>query len=197
MLLKDAMDIAMPIWESLKPVCDIRKIAGSIRREKPEPKDIEIVCLPKVVVLKDMFGWDEGTIRDPLFHKIVSELGRVIKGKTDGKYMQIALPQGINLDLFMPDDFDFYRQFAIRTGSGDWTAKYIAGGWKSIGWCGSDAGLRLQSECVSKTSETDGKKSWKCVLPKDKQTLPPHWKSEQEFFDWIKLKWVSPKNRNV
>jgi DNA polymerase/3'-5' exonuclease PolX len=63
MLLKDAMDIAMPIWESLKPVCDIRKIAGSLRREKPEPKDIEIVCLPKVVVLKDMFGWDEGTIR--------------------------------------------------------------------------------------------------------------------------------------
>lgn len=95
----------------------------------------------------------------------------------------------------MPDDFDFYRQFAIRTGSADWTAKYIAGGWKAIGWCGSDAGLRLQSECVSKTSDTDGKKSWKCIVAKSEQTLPPHWDSEKSFFDWLKIKYVEPKYR--
>ena len=30
-------------------------IAGSVRRQKPEVKDIEIVALPKVIEVKDMF----------------------------------------------------------------------------------------------------------------------------------------------
>lgn len=197
MLLKEATDIAMQVWGKLKPFCEIAKIAGSIRREKPEVKDIEIVCLPKVEPLLDMFQDKIGETRVAGFVQAVRDLGEVVKGKTDGKYMQIKLPQGVNLDLFMPDDFDFFRQYAIRTGSADWTAKYIAGGWKNKGWCGSDAGLRLQSECVSKTSETDGKKSWKCVVPKDKQTLPPRWGSEMEFFVWLGIKWVEPKFRNV
>lgn len=197
MELVQIKEIAIEVWNKLKPHCDICKIAGSIRREKPEPKDIEIVCLPKVVVVKNMFGEETGTARDPKFVEIVKNLGGRMKGNTDGKYMQILLKELCNLDLFMPDDFDYWRQFAIRTGSADWTARYIAGGWRNQGWCGSDAGLRLQTECVSKTSETDGKKSWKCIVAKDKQTLPPHWKSEEEFFAWIKLKWVEPKLRNI
>lgn len=198
MILSQAQNIAIEVWNKLKPHCDICKIAGSIRRQKADVGDIEIVCVPKVVVLKDMFGWDEGTIRDTMFSKTVDDLGEVFKGNAEGKMMQIHLAgKNIDLDLFMPGDFDFWRQYAIRTGSADWTAKYIAGGWRNIGWCGSDAGLRLQSECVSKTSETDGKKSWKCIVPKSQQTLPPFWRSEEEFFDWIKLKWIEPKNRNV
>lgn len=197
MELSVAKNIAIAIWEKLKPHCEICKIAGSIRREKPEVKDVEVVALPKVEDLFDMFGEKTGTKRVAEFGKTVLSLGEVIKGSVDGKYMQIKLHEGVNLDLFMPDDFDYWRQYAIRTGSADWTAKYIAGGWKNKGWCGSDAGLRLQSECVGKTSVTDGKKSWKCVTAKSQQTLPPHWKSEQEFFQWIGIAWVEPKFRTV
>lgn len=199
----DAKILALNVWSLLKPHCEICKIAGSIRREKPEVKDIEIVCLPKKEVVEvaaaDMFSQPTiATVRSIKFCEIVNGLGIIEKGKVDGKYMQIHLSEHeINLDLFMPDDFDFYRQFAIRTGSADYTAKIIAGGWKKIGWCGSDLGLRLQSECASKTSPTDGKKIWKCVIAKDQQTLPPVWKSEQEFFDWIKVKWIEPKFRTL
>lgn len=198
MLLQEAKVIAVNIWEAMRPYCDIVKVAGSIRREKPEVKDVEIVALPQMIMGKDLFGEDTEKVRSMDFKNIILGLGEVVKGKVDGKYMQIHMAQlGINVDLFMPDDFDFFRQFCIRTGSADWVSRFVAGGWRNLGWCGSDAGLRLQSECVSKTSETDGKKSWHCITAKKDQTLPPCWKSEQEFFDWLKLKYIEPKYRNV
>lgn len=195
--LLTAKNIAIEVWNKLKPHCDICKIAGSIRREKPEPNDIEIVCLPKTVVLKNMFEEEVGKLREPLFSMTVATLGKVFKGNAVGKMMQIHLAgKDIDLDLFMPDDFDYWRQFAIRTGSADWTTKRIAGGWKKIGWCGSDAGLRLQSQCEG-TKGPDGKTKWKCIVPIAEQTLPPHWKSEEEFFNWLGLKWIQPKLRNI
>ena len=194
MPLDDAKKIAISICYKLQPFCQVINIAGSVRRQKPQVKDIEIICIPKTATLKDMFGWDEGIIRTPMFAKTVSELGSILKGNTDGKYMQIELPEKINLDLFIPDDFDYYRQYAIRTGSADYSAKIIASGWRKIGWCGSDKGLRKMSDCVeSKTP--DGKSKWKCV--KSNAELPPVWKSEEEFFNWIKVEMLHPSQRVV
>ncbi len=192
MVLKTAIDIAVDICYRLQPFCDVINIAGSVRRRKMVVKDIEIVCLPKVTIDKDLFGVPVGTTRVQQFGEIVMSLGTVLKGNTNGKYMQIELPQGVNLDLFIPDDFDYYRQLAIRTGSAEYANIVIAGGWRKIGWCGSDVGLRKISDCVeSKTP--DGKSKWKCV--KKNAALPPHWKSEQEFFDWICVKMIDPTKR--
>jgi DNA polymerase/3'-5' exonuclease PolX len=189
-----AQKLAVDICYKLEPFCEKINIAGSIRRRKLQVKDIEIICIPKSEILKDMFGWDEGTIRTPLFGKAVIGLGKIIKGNTDGKYMQIELPEKINLDLFIPDQYDYYRQYAIRTGSADYSAKVIAVGWRKIGWCGSDKGLRKMSDCIeSKTP--DGKSKWKCV--KQNAELPPVWKSEEDFFDWIKVKMLHPSLRII
>lgn len=195
MELNKALVIASDIVEKLSPHCDLINIAGSCRREKPEVKDIEIVALPSVVTGKDLFGGDMEPYRKKEFVDVVRCLGRVIKGNSHGKMMQIQLPE-IMLDLFMPDDFDYYRQYAIRTGSAEWTARFIAGGWKSIGWCGSDQGLRLQSQCKGEKGP-DGKMHWKCAVPKAQQMTPPNWESEKDFFEWIKIKWVEPKFRNI
>ena len=189
-----AQKIAVDICYRLQPYCDKINIAGSVRRKKSEVKDIEIICVPKKEILKDMFGWDECVIVNLQFQKEAEQLGEVVKGKSDGKYMQIKLPQGINLDLFMPDDFDYYRQYAIRTGSADYAAKIIAGGWRKIGWCGSDKGLRKMSDCIE-TKMPDGKSKWKCV--KSNAELPPFWKSEEEFFNWINVKMLPPEQRIV
>lgn len=197
MELIKAKDIAIGVWNQLKPHCDIIKIAGSIRREKPEVKDIEIVALPRMISGQDLFGDPTEKVRIPEWRAAVYELGVVEKGKADGRYMQIHLAEhDINLDLFMPEDFDYWRQFAIRTGSAEWTAKYIAGGWKNQGWCGSDQGLRLQSQCRGERG-SDHKMHWKCVVAKSQQMTPPHWESEEEFFEWLKIKWVEPKYRNL
>ena len=192
--LKEAQNIAVEICYQLEPFCEKINIAGSVRRKKQEVKDIEIVCVPKLETQYDMFGTPFSSGRNTGFRDVVLSLGEIIKGGANGKYMQIKLTQGINLDLFMPDDFDYYRQYAIRTGSADYAAKIIAGGWRKIGWCGSDKGLRKMSDCVE-TKTPDGKSKWKCV--KANAELPPVWQSEEQFFEWLGIKYLPPNQRNI
>jgi DNA polymerase/3'-5' exonuclease PolX len=47
MKYQEALKIAQETVELLRPHCERIEIAGSIRREKPEPNDIEIVAIPK------------------------------------------------------------------------------------------------------------------------------------------------------
>lgn len=190
MELTKALPIANKIVALLKPYCDKIDIAGSCRREKSEVGDLEVCAVPKMVVSKSdsLFGGDGKMLVSPEFAKIANGLGKVIKGKPDGRYMQIELPQGINLDLFMPEPNDYYRIFAIRTGSADYSFKVIANGWKKLGWCGSDMGFRKISDC-----ERIGDK-WKCVNPNAE--LAPVWVSEKDFFNWLGVEYLHPKNRS-
>jgi hypothetical protein len=184
-----AYRIAEKLVEKLKPHCDKIEIAGSIRRKKTDVGDIEIVALPKMLEEPDgMFG-DVKKHRSPDFVKTVNSFGKIIKGKPDkNKMVQVELPENIVLDLFLPSDFDFFRIYAIRTGSADFAQNTIAKGWVALGWCGTDDGLRLQKEC-----EKRGEK-WFCIV--DEPTLPPVWQNEQEFFKWIGKAYVEPENRN-
>ncbi|GAB2550038.1 nucleotidyltransferase family protein [Spirosoma aerophilum] len=189
--LDKAQRLAKGLVERLEEYCDRIHIAGSIRRLKPEVKDIEIVCQPKTFVEADfsLFGSGSNEVKViPAFIREVETLGlRVIKGQPTGRYMQIEAFRDIKLDLFMPQASDFYRQLAIRTGSADYAAKVIATGWKKLGWCGTDQGLRLVNEC----EET--KSGWRCI--KRTPTLPPVWQSEREFFSWLGIPAISPPER--
>ncbi len=199
MELKKALHIAGQVVDALAPHCDIINVAGSCRREKPEVKDIEIVALPKIITAKDLFGGDMKPVRSMEFEEIVIRIGKSLKGRPGGRYTQVALNTSdgeINLDLFMPEAEDYYRQFAIRTGSAEWTQRFIAGGWVKEGWCGTDQGLRMQSQCHGERGP-DHKMHWKCVVAKAQQMLPPVWKSEEDFFEWLKVAWVPPKYREL
>jgi DNA polymerase/3'-5' exonuclease PolX len=189
-----AIIIANQTFTKLQPHCAIIHIAGSIRRQAVEVGDIEIVCIPKVDVteIKDLFGNILVTEESAHgFENAVASLGNVIKGKPTGRYMQIALHEGINLDLFMPEPADYFRQLAIRTGSADYSYKVIARSWRKLGWVGTSDGLRRASECVEKKN---GEKSyWKCTV--SNPTLPPIWNSEHEFFEWLETPFLEPKYR--
>jgi DNA polymerase/3'-5' exonuclease PolX len=171
-----AKRIADRLVEIFAPHSDIINIAGSVRRKKPEVKDIELVVLPRVM----------GGIETA----IAAVADTIVKGKPNGRYMQILLKGGVGLklDLFMPAMADYYRQYAMRTGSADYSAKVLAGGWRRIGWCGTDKGMRKTADCIME------KGKWKCI--KLDAELPPAWQSEEEFFDWIKVKWVEPEIRS-
>lgn len=201
--LATAKKIAISAGNKLLPFCDRLNIAGSIRRGKQEVGDIELVCQPKRVKvgLVDLFGQD--TRKEEVsaeFIKTANSLGKVIKGKGDGRMMQIELdnPYGgvrtVMLDLFMPMPYDYYRIFAIRTGSADYSAKIITGGWIKRGWRGTVDGLRLEIECAG-SKNPEGKVTWKCIT--DKPNLPPVWNSEEEFFDWIGVQFIPPAIRYV
>lgn len=195
MQLHSALQIAYKAQASLMEYCEITHIAGSCRRLKPDVKDIEIVCLPKtdlVINRIDMFT-DLQTVevnRD--FVRAALKLGNVQKGCPTGRYMQILLPEGINLDLFIPQEYDYYRQLAIRTGPADYSYAVLAVGWRKLGWCGTKDGLRLMTECHEQRN-CQGKSTWQCISPTP--TLPPHWHSEREFYNWLQVPWAEPRER--
>lgn len=124
MKIEEAQKIANKYIDLLKPYCQRIEIAGSIRREKPEVKDIEIVCIPK-----NLIG----------FSKEVNKLEKV-KGEPTGKYTQRILPEGIKLDLFMANEENWGLIFAIRTGSAEFSHKVLACGWVKKG-CHSKDGI--------------------------------------------------------
>ena len=86
-----------------------------------------------------------------------------------------AVYKGYKVDLFMPQPFDFYRIFAIRTGSADFSKK-IARAWQDKGYEGTANGLQE----VSKRGH---------------MLQPPTWRSEKHFFKWLGMDWVEPKER--
>jgi hypothetical protein len=195
---KTALAIAESVIKRIAPFCEVANIAGSIRREKPEVKDIEIVCVPKKVKVGavDLFGNDDRkTVVSPDFTEMINSLGEIIKGKADGRMMQIEMKERIILDLFMPVPVDYWRQFAIRTGSADYSHKIIATGWLKMGWCGTTDGLRLQSECDG-VKTPDDKTKWSLKKSVTRPTLPPVWASEQEFFDWLGVQYLHPRLRH-
>jgi DNA polymerase/3'-5' exonuclease PolX len=197
MQLAEARNIAVAICYKLEPYCSNIHIAGSIRRKKPEVKDIEICCLPKLqpVNNSDLFGGGKQMLEImPGFVHTVTSLGTIEKGTPRGRYCKIILPQGINLDLFIPEPEDFYRQYVIRTGSADYAFKVIATGWRRKGWVGSDLGLRQEKDCIE-TKLPGGKSKWTCVRNKDAK--PPVWTSEEDFFDWLNIKYLKPEYRNI
>lgn len=201
--LDKAKKIVIDIGKRLEPWCDRINIAGSIRRGKLEVKDLEIVCLPKKVATGQVDIFTNETAKETVhaeFNRIVYSLGNVIKGKPDGRYMQIEIEnrlggiKTVNLDLFMPQPHDYYRIYAIRTGSADYSAKIITAGWIKQGWRGTDNGLRLEEQCAG-YKQPDGKVKWSCVV--ENPVLPPVWQSEQEFFDWINVPILPPNLRYV
>ena len=126
MKLEQAQKIAEKYLYRLGAFCLRAEIAGSIRREKPEVKDIEIVCIPDPLYLEE-------------FSAEVNLLEKV-KGEPTGKYTQRILPEGINLDLFMANERNWGSIFAIRTGSADFSHKVLACGWVRAGYK-SDGGI--------------------------------------------------------
>lgn len=191
MILEKAQKIAIEKVELLRPHCHRIEIAGSIRRKKAEVKDIEIVCLPKTFELQNNLFGVKAEIRIQEFVDTVRMWEQRL-GDTYGKYTKRMLPEGIMLDLFMPTPVDYYRQLAIRTGSAEYSQRVIAWGWRKKGWCGSDLGLRLMSDCVEK-KDKEGKSKWVCTNPNAE--LPPVWASEREFFEWLGLGYLEPEQR--
>ncbi len=192
MILKSASDIAVKICYLLQPYCSKINIAGSIRRKKNDVGDIEIICLPHRVPAgqASLFGGSENTVPVKEFANVVQGLGIVELGKPSGRYIKIILHEGIRLDLFMPQEHDYYRIYAIRTGSAQYSSLFIAYGWKRIGWVGTDQGLRRREDCLE-----NGDDHWKIINPDPE--LPPIWQSEKEFFEWIQVKYLEPQFREM
>lgn len=116
--------IADNVLEELRPHCYRIEIAGSIRRKKEFPNDIEIVAIPKPYDV-DLFESGIATV--------VNQWKKV-KGELPCKYTQRMLPEGIKLDLFFATPENWGLIFAIRTGSANFSHKVLATEWVKQGF---------------------------------------------------------------
>ena len=119
-----AKEIADSVLQKLKPHCERIEIAGSVRRKKANPNDIEIVAIPKPYDV-DLFESGIATI--------VNQWEKV-KGELPCKYTQRILPEGIKLDLFFATADNWGLIYAIRTGSADYSRFVLATGWVKLGY---------------------------------------------------------------
>jgi len=115
--LDEAQRIARYYLGLLAPACERIEIAGSIRRKKLLVGDIEMVAIPKLAVSNDLFGNPSKphSLLDDAVADLIPRGARLLKNGE--RYKQIALPEGVNLDLFIvlpPAQWGVI--FLIRTG---------------------------------------------------------------------------------
>ena len=124
MELNKAKRIADKTVKQLRPHCNRIEIAGSIRREKPNVKDIEIVCISK--------SYDIGLFESGI--ATVVNKWQKIKGELPCRYTQRLLPDNIVLDLFFATLENWGLILAIRTGSAGYSHKILATRWVQFGY---------------------------------------------------------------
>lgn len=109
------------------------QVCGSIRRRKPDVKDIEIVARPRPLPpAVNLFGEPVGTDRTYLDLAVDEALraGRWAHHPTrkalGPKYKRLWLVhEGIALDLFLADEHNYGNLIAIRTGDSDFSRALV------------------------------------------------------------------------
>jgi DNA polymerase/3'-5' exonuclease PolX len=146
-----AFERAQEIYETLRPHCARIEIAGSIRRQRPDIGDLEMVCIPRQVPA-GLFS-DELEV-DPDFCAVVRRWHKV-KGEPTGKYTQRVLPGGMTLDLFMANPDNWGYQLILRTGSERFNRVKMLPALKARGYVMDEVYIWLDGQIVPASEETD------------------------------------------
>jgi DNA polymerase/3'-5' exonuclease PolX len=146
-----ALILAEEALNALNPHCERILIAGSIRRLKPEVKDIELVAIPKQVPA-GLFS-DELEV-DPDFCSVVRRWHKV-KGEPTGKYTQRVLYDGMKLDLFIANPDNWGWQLALRTGSTGFNRVMMLPALKARGYVMDEGDIWRNGQVVPVPEETD------------------------------------------
>ena len=143
MNLTDARAIAENLVEQMRPFCERVEIAGSVRREQAECRDIEIVAIPKIetaTVTVGLFGETAEVTKNLLHEWAISPEKRDMwikpgtsethawSPKADGKYWRALLNTEageIKLDLFLCGERNWGAILLIRTGSAEFSQAVV------------------------------------------------------------------------
>ena len=115
-----AYRMARDLANDLAPACERIEIAGGLRRRKPDVHDLDLILIPKIIPVLDLFGnaqADYNPLDDYLADLV--ELGKLAPGAKNGpRYKQFkVLPSQIALDISVvlpPAQWGVMK--AIRTG---------------------------------------------------------------------------------
>lgn len=112
-----ALEVAQALETSLAFVCERTLIAGSLRRQKSEVGDLELVVMPKTEPITDMFGEVVG--QRSLLDDALTDIAPS-RSKDGERYKQFVW-EGVPVDLFIATRDTWGCIATIRTGSADFT----------------------------------------------------------------------------
>ena len=115
MELEKAKDIAKKIKAVLETSCERITIAGSIRRQKPDVGDIELLAIPKYVAGDDML---DAKIQTMIYFDMLGYRLNKLGSKTYGpkNKLLVHIPSGIGVDIFSTTEQCWPVALVVRTG---------------------------------------------------------------------------------
>jgi len=124
MELEKAKAIAEKVKAMLETSCDRITIAGSIRRQKPDVGDIELLCIPWYSAGVDML---DAKIKSMIYFGMLGYRLNKRGSKVYGPKNKLLfhLPGGIGVDIFSTDELCWPVALVVRTG-GEKTNKEIS-----------------------------------------------------------------------
>ena len=182
MKLQTAKALANAVIELLKPACIEIEVAGGVRRQKAEPHDIEIVCLPKIGTRGDLFGTAmsfysplEELLSDLLYTNGVGlALDQAVR-RNGQKYKRLTF-HGEVVELFIADMNNYGNIMAIRTGDAEFSHALVT--------------PRRHGGLMPAHLAQHSGYLWRGT---DKIACP----SERDFFRALSVQWIEPPFRNL
>lgn len=150
MELDKAKAIAEELMSLLSPCCNRITIAGSIRRQKPDVGDIELLVIPKAncfdKMLDDLMGQNTLAMR-------LNKRGSHTYGPKNK--LMVHLLSGMGVDIFSATEENWGMALFVRTGPKEWNIKAMSR-FRELGMQGHAYGgvtLRtgLPFECPTET----------------------------------------------
>ena len=189
MNLVAAQRLATKIRDELAPFCEQIEIAGSIRRQRPQVNDVDLVCLPKGA---------QGQ------HDLIERCLRSARcTKTGEQYRVFTLENGFQLDLWIAhagqEDLlgkktpgNYATLLVCRTGSKEFNMMLAQRARGLLLHWNPHAGLmKLIGRAFVDFRGADGRRQGECVPIGDYLPTP----TEEDFFRTLQLEYVKPEDR--
>ena len=130
--LHRAEDVANEMAKLLESACARITIAGSIRRQKPEVSDIELLVIPKYDGIVDLLDKEiQALLYGGVLGFRLNKRGSRVYGPKNK--LMVHLPSGIGVDIFSTDELCWPVALVVRTGGAE-TNRRIAMAAIKKGW---------------------------------------------------------------
>ena len=160
--LAQATEVAEGLITLLRPACERIEVAGSIRRQKMQVGDIELLIVPRVVMDPPSLWLQRRPLEGLVLQLIEQELlgYRLNKNRRRAfgskNKLLVHVPSGIGVDLFSTTVENWGMSLVVRTGSAEFCVRVMSR-FKALGCQGHAYGgvTDQQGKEISCSTEED------------------------------------------
>lgn len=189
-----AMKIAELMFALLSPQCSLMLTTGGLRRCDHLIDQVELLVVPNMVQgPADLFGTVKESSVPVNLSQTISKFGKVTGDPSIDKMIKVAINNrdGVliaNAVIYICTEYDHAMFLGITTAEHTRKISMLTK-LAAMGWVLTKLGIRKKSEC-KQVGDTWAHRGMKL-------TLPPSWRSEKEFFDWLGFEYIAPPSYSM